>query len=159
VFFWHLQAIFEGTKASSSMGVCFDTQHAFAAGYDLSTEEGYEKTFALFDTCVGLGKLRAFHLNDSKKPLGARVDRHEHLGEGMLGLGTFWRLANDKRFAVIPGVLETEPREGGEPFKAEVALLEGLVGATPPAPKPVFALEVVEAKSAKPGKKGKTKGA
>jgi deoxyribonuclease-4 len=150
--FEHLQAIVEGAKTSARLGVCFDTQHAFAAGYDLSTEEGYDKTWGSFDACVGLARLRAFHLNDSKKPLGARVDRHEHLGEGTIGLGAFWRLANDRRFAVIPGVLETEPREGGEPFRAEVALLERLVGAKPPAAKPAFALEVVEAKP--PKKKG-----
>jgi deoxyribonuclease-4 len=155
--FEHLQAIFEGTKGSVArgMGVCFDTQHAFAAGYDLSSDEGYEKTFAQLDRCVGLGRLRAFHLNDSKKPLGARVDRHEHLGDGEIGLRAFWRLANDRRFESTPAVLETEPREGGEPFKVEVALLTGLVGAKPPEPKPVFALEVVEAKPAKAGRAGK----
>jgi deoxyribonuclease IV len=151
----HLQAIFEGAKTSARLGVCFDTQHAFAAGYDVSTDEGYDKTWSAFEACVGLGRLRAFHLNDSKKPLGARVDRHEHLGEGEIGLRAFWRLANDPRFAEIPAVLETEPREGGEPFKAEVALLEGLVGGEAPAAKPVFALEVVEAKS---GKKERGKG-
>ncbi len=147
--FEHLQAIFEGAKTSERLGVCLDTQHAFAAGYDLSTEEGYEKAWSAFEACVGLGRLRAFHLNDSKKPLGARVDRHEHLGEGVIGLRAFWRLANDPRFAVIPAVLETEPREGGEPFKVEVALLEGLVGGAAPTAKAVFALEVVEAKTAK----------
>lgn len=153
--FEHLQAIFEGVKGVArsageagegrAMGVCFDTQHAFASGYDLSTDEGYEKTFAQLDACVGLARLRAFHLNDSKKPLGARVDRHEHLGEGEIGLRAFWRLANDPRFAQTPGVLETEPREGGEPFKVEVALLSGLVGAPAPQAKPTFALTVVEA--------------
>ena len=145
--FEHLQAIFEGAKTSARLGVCVDTQHAFAAGYDLSSDEGYEKTWQALDACVGLGRVRAFHLNDSKKPLGARVDRHEHLGEGMLGLRTFWRLANDERFAETPAVLETEPREGGEPFKAEVALLRGLVGAKAPDPRPAFSLEVVESKS------------
>ena len=97
--FEHLQAIFEGTKTQGRLGVCFDTQHAFAAGYDLSTRAGYEKTFRDFDATVGLSRLMAFHLNDSKKPLGARVDRHEHIGEGLLGLATFWRLAHDARFA------------------------------------------------------------
>jgi deoxyribonuclease-4 len=151
--FEHLQAIFEGAKTSSRLGVCFDTQHAFAAGYDISTEEGYEKTWAAFGACVGFPRLRAFHLNDSKKPLGARVDRHEHLGEGVIGLGAFWRLANDARFAETPGCLETEPRDGAEPFKAEVELLRGLVGAKPPAEKPAFALEVVEAKGPKKAKR------
>ena len=144
--FEHLRAIFEGAKTASRLGVCFDTQHAFAAGYDLSTDEGYEKTWSAFGAFVGFPRLRAFHLNDSKKPLGARVDWHEHLGEGEIGLPAFWRLANDARFATIPAVLETEPREGAEPFKAEVQLLEGLVGAERPKGKPAFALEVVEAK-------------
>ena len=147
--FEHLQAIFEGAKTSSRLGVCIDTQHSFAAGYDLSTEDGYEKTLRSIDACVGLDRVRAFHLNDSKKPLGARVDRHEHLGEGLLGLGAFWRLANDKRFTNVPAVLETEPRERGEPYRAEVAMLRGLVGATEPERKVAFALEVVEAKPKK----------
>jgi deoxyribonuclease-4 len=152
--FEHLQAIFEGAKTASRLGVCIDTQHSFAAGYDLSTEEGYERTMRTIDTCVGLDRVRAFHLNDSKKPLGARVDRHEHLGEGLIGLGAFWRLANDKRFADVPAVLETEPREGAEPYRAEVALLNAFVGAGEPERKAPFALEVVEAKP-KPRKKGK----
>ena len=151
--FEHLQAIFEGTKGAAEMGVCLDTQHAFAAGYDLTTDAGYELAFGSLEACVGLGRLRAFHLNDSKRPLGARVDRHEHIGEGMLGLCTFWRLANDPRFARIPAVVETEPREGGEPYLAEVALLEGLVGSAAPALRPTFALEVVEVPVEKKRKK------
>ena len=144
--FEHLAAIFDGVKDKDRLGVCFDTQHAFAAGYDLSTADGYAKTWSEFDSMVGLGRLRAFHLNDSKKPLGSRVDRHEHLGEGNLGLPLFWRLVNDPRFAEIPGVVETEPREGETPFKQEVDLLRSLVGgAEPKAPAPVFSLEVVEA--------------
>jgi deoxyribonuclease-4 len=144
--FEHLQAIFEGVHDKERLGVCFDTQHAFAAGYDLSTAAGYAKTWADFDAMVGLGRLRAFHLNDSKKPLGSRVDRHEHLGEGNLGLPLFWRLVNDPRFASVPGVVETEPREGETPFKQEVDLLRSLVGGPEPKPAaPVFALEVVEA--------------
>jgi len=147
--FEHLQAIFEGAKTRDRLGVCFDTQHAFAAGYDLSTVEGYERTWRDFDAFVGLPRLRAFHLNDSKKPLGSRVDRHEHIGEGLLGLGTFWRLVNDARFAEVPGVVETEPRDGDAPYREEVALLAGLVGAGEPERKPAFALEIVDAKPAK----------
>jgi deoxyribonuclease-4 len=152
--FEHLQAIFEGAKTAERLGVCFDTQHAFASGYDLSTAEGYEATWRAFDACVGIARLKAFHLNDSKKPLGARVDRHENLGEGLLGLPTFWRLVNDRRFAEVPGVLETEPRpdaKGELPYRDEVALLTGLVGAPEPTPpaKPAFALELAEAKPSK----------
>ena len=146
--FEHIAEIFRGTKESSRLGVCFDTQHAFAAGYDLSTSDGYARTFEDFDAQIGLGRLCGFHLNDSKKALGSHVDRHEHIGEGVLGLPLFWRLANDPRFARIPAVLETEPKEGGEPYKDEVALLRGLVGAKEPPPKP-FRLEVLEAPRSK----------
>ncbi|HEY2517743.1 MAG TPA: deoxyribonuclease IV [Polyangiaceae bacterium] len=150
--FEHLQAIFEGVRTAERLGVCFDTQHAFAAGYDLSTDAGYDATWSALASSVGLSRVKAFHLNDSKKPLGARVDRHENLGEGLLGLRTFWRLANDPRFDLLPAVVETEPREGAEPYKAEVALLRGLVGAEPPPAKPAFVLEVQETKAAKPRK-------
>jgi deoxyribonuclease-4 len=90
------------------VGICFDTCHAFAAGYDLSTAEGYDRTFAEFDDVVGLEHLLAFHLNDCKKPLGCRVDRHEHIGQGALGRDPFRRLVNDERFATLPAFLETE---------------------------------------------------
>jgi deoxyribonuclease IV len=96
--------------ARRRVGVCFDTCHAFAAGYDLSTGAGYERTFREFDEVIGLGHLEAFHLNDCKKPLGCRVDRHEHIGEGTLGKEPFRRLVNDRRFATLPAFLETEMR-------------------------------------------------
>jgi len=136
--FEQIAGILEGVgaaRADARLGVCFDTQHAFASGYDLSTAAGYEETFRRFDDVIGLRRLRAFHLNDSKKPLGSRVDRHEHIGEGALGLQTFWRLVNDPRFATTPGVVETEPREGGLPHRDEIALVNSLVGA--PLPKPL----------------------
>jgi len=142
--FEHLGQIIEGTTERDRLGVCFDTQHAFAAGYDLSTKAGYASCWEDFDRNVGIPRLAAFHLNDSKKPLGARVDRHEHLGEGNLGLPLFWRLLNDPRFASIPGVLETDPREGDAPFKEEVSLLASLASRPEPAdrPPPVFTLEL-----------------
>jgi len=158
--FEHIAGIFDGVggdKVDARMGVCFDTQHAFASGYDLSTDPGYDETFKRFDSLVGLGRLRAFHLNDSKKPLASRVDRHEHIGEGNLGLHTFWRLANDPRFDRIPGVLETEPREGGLPYRDEVNLVRGLAGA--PRPKkqaPAFSLALSPPPPAKGKKSGKT---
>ncbi|MEI6226294.1 MAG: deoxyribonuclease IV [Deltaproteobacteria bacterium] len=96
--------------ARRRVGVCFDTCHAFAAGYDLSTPEGYDRTFREFDEVIGLEHLRAFHLNDCKKPLGCRVDRHEHIGDGTLGREPFRRLVNDPRFESLPGFLETEMR-------------------------------------------------
>lgn len=89
------------------VGVCLDTCHLWAAGYDLASVEGYRDTFEQFDRLVGLERLKAFHLNDSKKPIGSRVDRHEHIGEGTLGLDAFRRLLHDPRFERVPMVLET----------------------------------------------------
>jgi deoxyribonuclease-4 len=104
------------------VGVCVDTCHVFAAGYDLTTEAGYERTIAELDRVVGLEHVRAFHLNDSKKPLGCRVDRHEHIGEGAMGLAPFRFLVNDARFAELPGFVETESR-----WKENIEVLRGLV--------------------------------
>ena len=144
--FDHLGAIIERTKEGERLGVCFDTQHAYAAGYDVSTADGYETTWEAFEKSVGIDRIRAFHLNDSKKALGSRVDRHEHIGDGNLGLPMFWRLLNDARFANLPGVLETEPEEGDAPHKNEVALIHSLVGGAEPAPRAIpFALELAPA--------------
>ncbi len=96
------------------LGVCLDTQHLWASGIDWTTERGYEQTFADFDRIVGLRHLRAFHLNDSKKPLGARVDRHAVIGDGLIGTRPFARLLADARFAALPGFLETPPLPNGE---------------------------------------------
>ncbi len=148
-----------GARAETRMGVCFDTQHAFASGYDISTDAGYDQTFARFDRIVGLRHLRAFHLNDSKKPLASRVDRHEHIGEGNLGLTTFWRLVNDPRFDKLPGVLETEPREGDHPYRDEITLVRSLAGAPRPKPKAAaFSLALSPSAAPSPAKK-KTRGA
>ncbi len=108
--FEELAHVMDNSAFSSRLGVCFDTCHAFAAGYDISTVAGYEKTFVDFDKIVGLERLRFFHLNDSKKGLGSRVDRHEHIGKGEIGLEGFRLLMNDPRFAEHPMVLET-PKE------------------------------------------------
>jgi len=93
------------------LGVCFDTCHVFAAGYDLRTTEGFQRTMAELDRTVGIDRLKAFHLNDSKKDIGSRVDRHEHIGQGALGIEPFRALVNDKRFAKIPMILETPKEE------------------------------------------------
>lgn len=90
------------------VGVCLDTCHLIASGYDISSEAGYRDTFKHFDRLIGLDRLKVVHLNDSKRPCGSRVDRHEHIGQGCLGLGTFERLLNDRRFAKLPMVIETE---------------------------------------------------
>jgi deoxyribonuclease IV len=89
------------------LGVCFDTCHAFAAGYDIGTPGAYEKTFSDFERIIGIKRLRLFHLNDSRKGLGCRVDRHEHIGKGAIGLEAFRLLLNDPRFQQHPMVLET----------------------------------------------------
>jgi deoxyribonuclease-4 len=94
------------------VGVCLDTCHLFAAGYDLANERGYRHTFDRFRRTVGLDRLRVLHLNDSKKPLGSRRDRHEHIGRGELGLDAFRRLVNDRRFSRLPMLLETPKTEG-----------------------------------------------
>jgi deoxyribonuclease-4 len=104
------------------VGVCVDTCHVWSAGYDIGTYEGYVRTIEELDEVVGLSNVRAFHLNDSKKPRGCRVDRHEHIGEGTLGLEPFRFLVNDPRFAEVPGFVETESR-----FKENIEVLRGLV--------------------------------
>jgi deoxyribonuclease-4 len=91
----------------SRVGICIDTCHIFAAGYDIRTRDGYERMVDDVDRYVGLEYVAAFHLNDSKKPLGSRVDRHEHIGDGEIGLDAFRLILNDKRFAKIPKVIET----------------------------------------------------
>jgi deoxyribonuclease-4 len=105
--FEHLARIIDLLRASSRVGVCLDTCHLLTAGYDLCTPEGYEATFREFDAVVGLRRLHVFHLNDSKRPCGSRVDRHEHIGKGCLGLEPFRRLLNDPRFSGLPMLLET----------------------------------------------------
>jgi len=105
--FDQMRRIFDSVKRSELMRLCVDTEHAFAAGYDLRTDEGYERTFGELADLIGLDRLAAFHLNDSKKPLGSRVDRHEHIGKGQMGLGPFRRLLNDARFFGLPMCLET----------------------------------------------------
>ena len=106
--FEHLAAVLEHLNGSPRVGVCLDTCHLVASGYDIVSDAGYRHTFADFDRLVGLDRLQAFHGNDSKKPCGSRVDRHEHIGEGCLGLEPFRRLVNDPRFAGLPILIETE---------------------------------------------------
>lgn len=116
--FEHIAEIINGVEDKSRVGVCIDTCHAFAAGYELHTKEGYEKTMAEFDQIVGLQYLRGMHLNDAMKPLGSRVDRHSPLGEGEIGAGTFKWIAQDARLEGIPLVLETpDPSRWPEEIK------------------------------------------
>ena len=105
--FEHLAAILQHAGGTPRIGVCLDTCHLLTAGYDLCTAEGYTATFAEFHRIVGLDRLRVFHLNDSKKPCGSRIDRHEHIGKGCLGLEPFRMLLNDPRFSDLAMLLET----------------------------------------------------
>ncbi len=105
--FEHLAQIIEQIDDKQRIGVCIDTCHAFAGGYDLHTREGYEKSFEDFDNIVGFRYLCGMHLNDAKKELGSRVDRHDSLGKGSLGIDTFKWIMQDSRFAGIPLILET----------------------------------------------------
>ena len=110
------------------VGICFDTCHVFAAGYELRTRDAYERTIDEMIRHVGLGNVGAFHLNDSKKPLGSRVDRHQHIGEGELGLEPFRFLLNDARFAKIPKVIETPKPVEHESDRQNLSVLRGLIG-------------------------------
>ena len=113
--FEHLAAILAGVKDNSRLGVCFDTCHVFAAGYKISTRSDYRATMRQFDKIVGLDRIRAFHLNDSVKDCGSRVDRHAGIGCGKIGLDPFGWLLCDRRFRRVPMVLETpKGKEDGE---------------------------------------------
>jgi len=106
------------------VGVCLDTCHLLASGYDLCSPEGYASTFKQFGRLVGFDRLKVLHLNDSKKPLGSRVDRHEHIGQGCLGLEPFRRLVNDRRLRDLPMLLETPKTEGRLPAVIQVDPLD-----------------------------------
>jgi len=119
--FWHLAYIIDRVEDKSRVGVCLDTCHSFAAGYDLSTEKGCDEVFAEFEREVGFKYLRGMHLNDAMKPLGSRVDRHSLLGEGYLGITPFRYIMQDSRFDNIPLILETPDEER---WAEEIALLK-----------------------------------
>lgn len=121
--FVHLAAIIDRVEDKSRVGVCIDTCHAFAAGYDLATDQGYHDTWQEFDRIVGFQYLRGMHLNDTKKGLASRVDRHETLGQGILGARCFELLMQDPRFDNIPLILET-PNE--DLWPQEIEWLYGL---------------------------------
>lgn len=125
--FEELAAIISGSRYPKKFGVCFDTCHTFAAGYDIATEEGYRDTMEQFDQLIGLDRLDCFHLNDSKKGLGSRVDRHDHIGKGTLGLNPFRFILNDSRFSTVPKILETPKGDNDEMDAVNLALLRRLV--------------------------------
>jgi deoxyribonuclease-4 len=119
--FYQLKKIIEQVKDKSRVGVCIDTAHAYSAGYDLKTKPGFEKVFQEFEEVVGFKYLKGMHLNDSKKEFGSKVDRHDSLGKGTLGLEVFECIMNDNRFTGIPLILET-PNE--ELWAEEIKLLK-----------------------------------
>jgi len=119
--FEHLATVIKRLRGSWRIGVCLDTCHLVASGYDITTDAGYRDTFEQFDRLVGLERLKVFHGNDSKRPCGSRVDRHEHIGEGCIGLEPFRRLLQDSRFSVLPILIETEKTHGAEKRGAIVA--------------------------------------
>jgi deoxyribonuclease-4 len=109
--FEQLRAMQDGVGEPERVGFCFDTCHVFAAGYDIRTPETYAATMSKFDTVLGMDRLKCFHFNDSKKGLASRVDRHDHVGTGLLGLAPFGFILNDPRFAAVPMILETPKSE------------------------------------------------
>ncbi len=129
--FDHLAAILDGVKHPERLGICLDTCHVFAAGYPMNTPEQYEATIEALDRAVGLARVKAFHLNDSARDLGSRVDRHAHIGRGKMGLGAFRQLLQDPRFSQVPMYLETpKGRVGGVDWDVvNLATLRGLIGA------------------------------
>ena len=125
--FEQISSMINATKESDRLRVCFDTEHAFAAGYDIRTKDGYERTFGEFDEIIGLKLLAAFHLNDSKKEFHSRVDRHEHIGKGHIGVEAFRLLMNDQRFWSIPMCLETPKGPDLKEDVENLTLLRSLV--------------------------------
>ncbi len=127
--FEHLAELIKKTKAGDRLCVCYDTCHTYAAGYDITTQAAYEKIWKEFERVLGLERLVAFHLNDSRKGLGSRVDRHERMGEGTMGLEPFRLLVNDRRFAETIAVLETPPVDKSDRgYQKGLKTLRSLIG-------------------------------
>jgi deoxyribonuclease IV len=123
----HLAAIFDHVKKPERLGVCLDTAHFFAAGYDIRTAKGWEAAIREAASLIGLKHILAFHLNDSKTDLGSRVDRHAHIGQGKIGLKGFRHIVNDSRFKNHPGCLETPKGEDLKEDVENLATLRSLV--------------------------------
>ena len=127
--FEEIATILELAGGDARLAVCLDTCHVFVAGYELRTKEGYAETFRAFDKTIGLDRLKLLHINDSKKDLGSRVDRHENIGKGCLGLEPFRMLVNDPRFENVPMVIETPTENEGH--ETDLKALWGLAGKSP----------------------------
>ena len=126
--FDQLASILDRIRQADRVGICVDTCHTFAAGYDICTADGYESTISEIRRLIGLDRIRVFHVNDSSRMLGSRVDRHAHIGKGFIGLGAFRCLVNDSRFAGIPKILETPKGEGMTYDRMNLATLRRLAG-------------------------------
>lgn len=125
--FEHLRKIIDLVEDKNRMSVCIDTAHIFAAGYDIATKKNYLNVIKEFDEIIGLNYLKCFHFNDSKKPLGSRVDRHEHIGKGFIGLEGFRNILNDKRLESIPKILETPKGKEQLEDKENIKILKSLI--------------------------------
>ena len=125
--FEHLAAILTQSIFPERLAVCLDTAHLFESGFDISSEKGFWNTIKSFDHIVGRERLMAWHLNDSKTPLGSKVDRHEHIGKGKIGLAPFREIMNAPEFAAIPKVLETPKKEDLKEDVVNLGVLKGLI--------------------------------
>lgn len=125
--FEQLAKIIEMVDNKERMSVCIDTAHVFAAGYDLRSSEAYEHVMKEFDDTIGLDKLKCFHINDSKKELGSKVDRHEHIGKGFIGIEGFANLMNDNKLKRVPKILETPKGKDQKEDIENLAVLKNLI--------------------------------
>jgi deoxyribonuclease-4 len=125
--FEQLAAILTQSKFPERLAVCLDTAHLFESGFDISSEKGFWNTIKSFDQIVGRERLLAWHLNDSKTPLGSKVDRHEHIGKGRIGLAPFREIMNAPEFAAIPKVLETPKKEDLKEDVVNLGVLKSLI--------------------------------
>jgi deoxyribonuclease-4 len=133
---WHLASIFDRVKRPQRLGLCLDTAHFFAAGYDIRTPNGWESAIGEVAKWIGLAQILAFHLNDSHTALGSRVDRHAHIGNGLIGKKAFRQIVNDARFKTLPGCLETPKSKD---LKEDVQNLRTLRSLVKPACRPARA--------------------
>lgn len=125
--FEHLQAMLHGVAEPKRLAFCLDTCHLFVAGYDLRTAQAYADTMGQFDELCGIERLKCFHFNDAKKPLGSRVDRHDHIGTGQIGLDAFGFILNDVRLGQVPKILETEKSDDMHEDVTNLQALRGLI--------------------------------
>ena len=123
----HLAAIYDGVNQPERLGLCLDTCHLFAAGYDIRTRKGWDAVIQETDSLIGLDQILAFHLNDSKADLGSRVDRHAHIGQGKIGREAFRHVVNDPRFRDLPGCLETPKSKDLHEDLENLAVLRSLL--------------------------------